>query len=297
MKQLIKSPDKYDSNYINDERALFIGILAIVVWLVQVTGHITTASNWYLLTIPFRIICVIWIRKMCDDQNRELFWNGFLGFFFPAVMLIGVSRMKKLNLTFTVDTSYSPDVQYTEFKEYASKFIRKGKYKEAAFVYKYIIENLPHNQRDVDAFMGLQKKQTESKVSKPTVAVVVFMIMASMCNAGEVYKYKSYYNILACGGKIQKREASILIVIDCIKNKVNIYAKQTSTFDIISQSPEVTEENGDQVVNWIGIDSLGDKCKIIIRAVDKPVGKHIGSLTVRYPAGKCSASYFLKSND
>ena len=129
--------------------------LAVLVWANFNYLYPIEPSKFYTYTIPFRILAVIWVRKLSDDQNRDKFWNPFLAFFFPAITLIVMGQLRKLNLQFNVNTKYPQDVQLKELRAYAAKFLKRKRYNEAAFVYDYIVGHLPYEEIDADTYNHL----------------------------------------------------------------------------------------------------------------------------------------------
>jgi hypothetical protein len=71
---------------------------------------------------------------------------------------LGIS--KKRSLAFNIDTSYSEEKQLEELRKYAKGFSDKGRFSDAASVYKYIVQHLNGTEEDGKTYIDLQNKIT-----------------------------------------------------------------------------------------------------------------------------------------
>ncbi len=105
--ETIISKEKYDLTYNKEIRARTVGIIILVANIIFIIffkniysdHNKVEAANKILgvLMVTLRIVTMIWVTRIAKDQNRnETGWR-VLAFFFPAITLIIIGGLNKLN--------------------------------------------------------------------------------------------------------------------------------------------------------------------------------------------------------
>lgn len=147
MKIIICPSVKYDLKYKRDV------VTPIIMALVCLSADIFVSqfqpNNYTILfSIIIRLVATLYVYDKMADLNRDEAGGAFAAFVFPYFMLFSIAFLKKKNLHIKIDKKYSNDEQYKELKAYAQSFISKNKFDEAAFILKYIKENLYFSHED-----------------------------------------------------------------------------------------------------------------------------------------------------
>lgn len=88
--------ERYDLSVPKESQATIYGVILIVAFLLsRIIPHELTSDQYYTYTIPIRIVVVIYSYRLAQRLNRTKWWS-FLGFFFPAIVLIIMGQLKKL---------------------------------------------------------------------------------------------------------------------------------------------------------------------------------------------------------
>ena len=85
----------------NNSEAFYSGILFLILSAFLYVLAKTTSINYFIITIfliCLRIICMIWVSRISKRQNRDSVGWTFLAFLFPAIVLMIISKSRKLNL-------------------------------------------------------------------------------------------------------------------------------------------------------------------------------------------------------
>jgi len=160
MKVKVLPSEKYDNNAPRQKWALIAAAFCLfLLWKYNQMEAPDKIVLFIIFSFPCRILAAIWIYNIMAKLNRERRSSAFIAFFFPVCMLILAGLSKKKNLAFTI--SYTSKQQMEEIRAYAKGFIKEKKYNEAAFVYKYLIAELPFTEQDATTYNELLKKATQ----------------------------------------------------------------------------------------------------------------------------------------
>ncbi len=110
-----KAIEKYDLTYEKEKGAKIFGIIVLVasaIFLVFFSHSLNDfdaveSANKILGAFGaiFRITAIIWVPNIARRQNRSGIGWGFLAFFFPAIALIIIGSLRKLNTGVTTNIS------------------------------------------------------------------------------------------------------------------------------------------------------------------------------------------------
>ena len=163
-KSIYITKDKYAANYEKPAAPMAYGVILILIWLIYMYSGVGSPAQWYKYTIPLRVLSVFWSARLAANMNRAHFDWAFLSFFCPAVVPMILSRLRKLTLPFKIDTSEPLQAQYEELKNEADRLIKRSMRVEAAHIYQYIVDKLPHNSDD-EAFLSKLRGWKISRVN------------------------------------------------------------------------------------------------------------------------------------
>lgn len=97
--------------------------------------------------------------------------------------------------------------------------------------------------------------------------IFLCLLFISEVVSAQVYKLRSTsLSIRYKEGSISKtkwsepEEASVLIVLNVDKDRVNIYSKEPQEYDIIKAYDKTTDSDGDDIYRFVCIDQDGVKC-------------------------------------
>ncbi len=169
MKVKILPSETYDNNAPKEISALIFALISLVIFLINRGIEIIPHQAFWIVALIYRTIAAIWVYNIMDRLNRDKGWSAIAAFIFPILVLIIVGVVKKKNIRFEIDRSYSEDEQIAEIRQYADQFVKKGKFTEAAFVYQYITSKLPFTETDKETYNELLSK---SKIPVPDFKVV-----------------------------------------------------------------------------------------------------------------------------
>lgn len=142
---------KYDNNAPTHWDAAVGAVIALVLFLLirDNTSSVVTA-----LQLIFRGVAAIWVYYIMKGLNRDAGWSAFAAACFPILALFIAGVVKKKFIRIQIDRSYEPIVQLKELRALAISYIKENKQDEAAFVYRYMIENLPATPEDIEKYEG-----------------------------------------------------------------------------------------------------------------------------------------------
>ncbi|GAA4462963.1 hypothetical protein GCM10023093_10480 [Nemorincola caseinilytica] len=145
----------YDDRYPRQYFAATVAVLLMVIWTfinhsVFITADSTPNLIWAQLVV--RIISSVWVYNTMQNLNRDAGWSAFAAFCFPIIVLFISGVVKKKFIRFKIDNSYDAQTQLAELRAYAQGYISKGKLDEAAFIYQYMVDNLPVTQDDIEKY-------------------------------------------------------------------------------------------------------------------------------------------------
>lgn len=153
MKIKVTPVQRFDDSY-EKETSAAIAAIAYVVF-VYFVAQTQISAVLPVVHLIFSIIACSWVYKISDRQNRPPGWLAFYALLLPVPMLIIMGLSRKRNISFEINPS-SEEQQFESLKIYANSFLSKGKNKEAAFIYKYLIGTYDHDQEDVEKYEDLQ---------------------------------------------------------------------------------------------------------------------------------------------
>ena len=97
----------------------------------------------------------------------------------------------------------------------------------------------------------------------------------------ETYKYRCFEDELYSNGSESGwQPVNILVTIN--SEKVRVFASREFNIDIISVGDVKKNEKSNRVLEMIGVDEFGTKCKVRFTKFENPTGEHIATLTVVY---------------
>lgn len=150
---------KYDKKHSTHKAASVVALVVSVlfaVWGQRQQSQFNDEPNYsiFAINIVFRIVSAAWVFNIMKDLNRDSGWSAFAAACFPGSVLFIAGLVWKKNIRLQLDTSYDANIQLSELRKVAQAYIKQSKHDEAAFVYRYIVENLPASQEDIEKYTG-----------------------------------------------------------------------------------------------------------------------------------------------
>lgn len=153
MKQKIIPLEEFDKHYQKELSAVMVAI-GYAMFIIAI-GKSGLENLFYISNVIFAFVGANWVYRIAERQNRPAGWLSIFAFLLPIPMLIIMGLSRKKNLVFQVDKSYSSEEQKEALRKYAGEFMRKGKYDESGFVYKYLVSTYQYTDEDMQKYQEL----------------------------------------------------------------------------------------------------------------------------------------------
>jgi hypothetical protein len=141
------------------------------------------------------------------------------------------------------------------------------------------------------------------------IAVFIFYSLISFCylsaqdQSSSVYRFKAFEVISRSDNDNSEISESdweprdIVVVINFDKSKVQTYGKRPVDIDLIKQTNSFTNDDGNYVFKYSGVDKDGSKVYVTLVIFKDNTKLHIATLVLDYYESKIAISFRLKRDD
>jgi hypothetical protein len=150
----------FKNNFSFYNLAHFTTSLLLITFIIQKNKQNTDI----ILILLIYIINLIFIKKACDEKNRDSISYIIFGIFFPAICSIILLLTPNKRLEIEIYDIKSIDDLLISLKKYRDKLKIKNQIYNAALISKVIVDNFEHEKEDEEIYKDFVNKLDELPV-------------------------------------------------------------------------------------------------------------------------------------